>query len=179
MQKVIIEDTGDSTFLQGQTVNKQWVRRENDKLLDCKVVVEVGDSERLQAGQVVYIRELREENSYLKRLDKRLVEVRDALPAVSKPTLQGITRTSLDTESFISAASFQETTKVLSEAAIRAKTDGLMGLKESVIVGHLIPAGTGMPMFRRQVVSSKEEYQRLVASHQENNVEKQPSHEFK
>ena len=163
MQKVIVLESGDTTFLTNQTVDKFVFRERNDSILDKKVVVSEGDSATLHPGQLVTIRALREENSLLKRTDKRLVGVRDAETAVSMPVLQGITRASLDTESFISAASFQETTKVLSEASIRAKTDNLAGLKENVIVGHLIPAGTGMPMFRKQIVGSKEEYERLLA----------------
>jgi len=121
-----------------------------------------GDSNRLKVGQLISGRELRDENSSLRRKDQKTVEVRDALAAVSRPTLQGITQASLKTESWLSAASFQETTKVLSEAAIRGKADQLMGLKENVIVGHLIPAGTGQRHFENLIVGSEEEYQQLL-----------------
>jgi DNA-directed RNA polymerase subunit beta' len=162
MQKVEIIDSGDTTFLPGEYVDKFEFREENDLILDKKVVMESGDSGRFKVGQIVTPRELRDENSALKRKDLRPVEVRDALSAVSRPTLQGITQASLKTESWLSAASFQETTKVLSEAAIRGKADQLMGLKENVIVGHLIPAGTGQRRFEDLIVGSEEEYQRLV-----------------
>ncbi len=162
MQKVEIIDSGDTTFLPGEYVDKFEFREENDLILDKKVVTDAGDSGRFKVGQIVTPRELRDENSALKRKDLRVVEVRDALSAVSRPTLQGITQASLKTESWLSAASFQETTKVLSEAAIRGKADQLMGLKENVIVGHLIPAGTGQRRFEDLIVGSEEEYQRLV-----------------
>ncbi|MGI9542101.1 MAG: DNA-directed RNA polymerase subunit beta', partial [Cyclobacteriaceae bacterium] len=142
-------------------------REENDSILDKKVVVEAGESETLKPGQIITSRKLRDENSSLKRKDMKIVEVRDAEPAVSKPKLQGITQASLGTESFISAASFQETTKVLSEASIRGKTDYLRGLKENVIVGHLIPAGTGRRDYDNMIVGSQEEYDALMASKQE------------
>jgi DNA-directed RNA polymerase subunit beta' len=161
MQKVEILESGDTIFLQGELVDKLVFREENDQMLDKKVVIEAGDSDRLKPGQIISARELRDENSALKRKDMKIVEVRDALPAVSKPTLQGITQASLKTESWLSAASFQETTKVLSEAAIRGKTDMLNGLKENVIVGHLIPAGTGQRIFNDLMVYSQEEYQRM------------------
>jgi DNA-directed RNA polymerase subunit beta' len=137
---------------------------ENDRILDKKVVVDAGDSENLKPGQIISARDLRDENSTLKRKDMKVVEVREAIPAVSKPTLQGITQASLKTESFLSAASFQETTKVLSEAAIRGKRDTLLGLKENVIVGHLIPAGTGQRQFKDLIVGSIEEYEDLVTA---------------
>jgi DNA-directed RNA polymerase subunit beta' len=162
MQKVEIIDSGDTTFLPGEYVDKFEFREENDSVLDKKVVIEAGDSNRFKVGQIVTPRELRDENSSLKRKDLKLVEVRDALSAVSRPTLQGITQASLKTESWLSAASFQETTKVLSEAAIRGKADKLMGLKENVIVGHLIPAGTGQRIFNDMIVGSEEEYDSLV-----------------
>jgi DNA-directed RNA polymerase subunit beta' len=162
MQKVEIIDSGDTTFLPGEYVDKFEFREENDRVLDKKVVTESGDSQRFKVGQIISPRELRDENSSLKRRDQKTVEVRDALSAVSRPTLQGITQASLKTESWLSAASFQETTKVLSEAAIRGKADQLMGLKENVIVGHLIPAGTGQRRFNDLIVGSEEEYQRLV-----------------
>lgn len=164
MQKVEITDPGDTTFLPGQVVDKWTFREVNDSLLDKKVVVDPGDSTVMKKGMIVSARKLREENSNLKRKDLKLVKVRDAQPAVSKPTLQGITQASLGTKSWISAASFQETTKVLSEAAIRGKTDYLTGLKENVIVGHLIPAGTGMRIFQKNRVYSKEEYEQLKES---------------
>ncbi len=164
MQKVEILEPGDTGFLPGQVVDRFRFRRENDEILDKKVVVESGDSQNLRPGQIVTARKLRDENSSLKRKDLNLVVVRDAQTAVSKPTLQGITQASLDTTSFISAASFQETTKVLSEAAIRGKADYLKGLKENVIVGHLIPAGTGSRVYNDMIVGSKEEYDSLVSS---------------
>ncbi len=162
MQKVEIIDSGDTSFLVGEFVDKFEFREENDAILDKKFVIETGDSQRFKQGQIVSAREVRDENSALKRKDQKLVEVRDAMPAVSKPTLQGITQASLKTESWLSAASFQETTKVLSEAAIRGKVDKLMGLKENVIVGHLIPAGTGQRRLNDVMVNSKEEYERLM-----------------
>ena len=162
MQKVEIIDSGDTTFLPGEYVDKFEFREENDRVLDKKVVMDAGDSQRFKVGQIISPRELRDENSSLKRRDQKVVDVRDALSAVSRPTLQGITQASLKTESWLSAASFQETTKVLSEAAIRGKADQLMGLKENVIVGHLIPAGTGQRRFNDMIVGSEEEYQRLV-----------------
>lgn len=164
MQKVQIIEAGDTSFLTNQAVDRFKFREENDNILDKKVVVECGDSEKLRPGMIITARQLRDENSSLKRKDQRLVVVRDAEPAVSMPTLQGITQASLDTESFISAASFQETTKVLSEAAVRGKVDFLKGLKENVIVGHLIPAGTGQRVFNDIIVGSKEEYDSLIAS---------------
>jgi DNA-directed RNA polymerase subunit beta' len=174
MQKVEIIDSGDTSFLNGQVVDKWMFREENDTILEKKVVVDPKDSDTLKAGQIISSRRLRDENSSLKRRDKKPVEVRDAQPAVSKPTLQGITQASLGTESWISAASFQETTKVLSEASIKGKTDRLNGLKENVIVGHLIPAGTGIRQYENMIVTSKEEYDALVASKEEfNKVEEE------
>ncbi|UCS93693.1 DNA-directed RNA polymerase subunit beta' [Echinicola marina] len=167
MQKVEILDAGDTGFLQGQVVDKWAFREENDNILDKKVVMEPGDSATLKAGMIITARRLRDENSSLKRKDLKLVQVRDAETAVSKPTLQGITASSLGTESFISAASFQETTKVLSEAAIRGKRDELLGLKENVIVGHLIPAGTGQRYFKDIIVGSKDELEKLSTSEKE------------
>jgi len=164
MQKVEILEPGDTGFLPGQVVDRFLFRAENDQILDKKVVVESGDSPNLRPGQIVTARKLRDENSSLKRKDLSLAVVRDAQAAVSRPTLQGITQASLDTTSFISAASFQETTKVLSEAAIRGKADYLKGLKENVIVGHLIPAGTGLREYNNLIVGSKEEYDSLVSS---------------
>jgi len=162
MQKVEIIDSGDTTFLPGEYVDKFEFREVNDEILDKKIVLDSGDSNRLKVGQLISGRELRDENSSLRRKDQKLVDVRDALSAVSRPTLQGITQASLKTESWLSAASFQETTKVLSEAAIRGKADQLMGLKENVIVGHLIPAGTGQRHFENLIVGSEEEYQQLL-----------------
>ncbi|MDR7132398.1 DNA-directed RNA polymerase subunit beta' [Algoriphagus sp. 4150] len=161
MQKVEILDAGDTGFLQNQVVDKWAFREENDNILDRKVVMDAGDSSTLKPGMIISARRLRDENSSLKRKDLKLVQVRDAETAVSKPTLQGITAASLGTESFISAASFQETTKVLSEAAIRGKRDELKGLKENVIVGHLIPAGTGQRRLQPIIVGSQEEYNKL------------------
>jgi DNA-directed RNA polymerase subunit beta' len=161
MQKVEILDAGDTGFLQNQIVDKWAFREENDTILDKKVVMDAGDSSTLKPGMIVTARRLRDENSSLKRKDMKLVQVRDAETAVSKPTLQGITAASLGTESFISAASFQETTKVLSEAAIRGKRDELLGLKENVIVGHLIPAGTGQRIIQNIIVGSQDDYDRL------------------
>ena len=161
MQKVVITDAGDTVFLENQVVNKVKFMEENDRIFDMKVVTEAGDSENLKVGQIVTTRQLRDENSSLKRKDMKIVEVRDAIPAVSTQKLQGITQASLGTESFISAASFQETTKVLSEASIRGKQDTLLGLKENVIVGHLIPAGTGHRDFENLIVGSKEDFERI------------------
>jgi DNA-directed RNA polymerase subunit beta' len=157
MQKVLVMDAGDTSFLENQLVDKGSLMEENDVVIDMKVVTEAGDSSELRPGQIISSRKLRDENSSLRRRDLKLAEVRDAQPAVSKPTLQGITQASLGTASFISAASFQETTKVLSEAAIRGKADELLGLKENVIVGHLIPAGTGLREYQGIEVSSKED----------------------
>jgi len=162
MQKVAIIDNGDTSFLQGEYVDKLEFREVNDLVLDKKVVLDGGDSQKLKPGMIISARELRDENSSLKRKDQRIAEVRDAMPAVSMPTLQGITQASLKTESWLSAASFQETTKVLSEAAIRGKADQLAGLKENVIVGHLIPAGTGQRIFNDLLVGSEEEYEKMV-----------------
>ncbi len=175
MQKVHILDPGDTSFLTNESVDKFVFAEENDRVLDKKVVTDAGDSENFKPGQILSPRDLRDENSTLKRKDLKPVEVRDAMSAVSRPVLQGITQASLKTESFLSAASFQETTKVLSEAAIRGKADGLLGLKENVIVGHLIPAGTGQRRFKDLLVSSPEEYDNLVAANEEasTNTEKQ------
>jgi len=167
MRKVQIEDPGDTTFLEAQLINKIQFMAENDELYGKKVVVEIGDSENLKRGQIVTARKLRDENSVLRRKDLKLVEARDAVPATATPILQGITRASLQTNSWISAASFQETTKVLNEAAVHGKVDTLQGLKENVIVGHLIPAGTGLRQYEKIVVGSKEEYERLMASKEE------------
>ncbi|UPK71343.1 DNA-directed RNA polymerase subunit beta' [Chitinophaga filiformis] len=164
MRKVNIEDPGDTRFLEGDTTDKFEFFEENDNIFDKKVVTEAGESTVLKAGQIVTLRQVREENSLLRRQDKKLVEFRDAKPATSSPLLQGITKASLGTHSWISAASFQETTKVLSSAAINGKTDDMLGLKENVITGHLIPAGTGLREFENMIVGSKEEYDILASS---------------
>jgi DNA-directed RNA polymerase subunit beta' len=161
MRKVNIVDPGDTRFLEDDLVDKFEFVEENDYIYDKKVVTEPGDSAKLRAGQIVNLRELREENSILRRSDKKVVEYRDAKPATSSPTLLGITKASLGVQSWISAASFQETTKVLSSAAINGKTDEMLGLKENVITGHPIPAGTGLREFDRMIVGSKEEYELL------------------
>ncbi len=161
MQKVMILDSGDTIFLANTLVNKFQFRAENDAILDKYFITDAGDSNNFKAGQIVTSRELRDENSSLKRKDAKIVASRPAQPAVSKPMLQGITAASLGTESFISAASFQETTKVLSEASIRGKRDTLNGLKENVIVGHLIPAGTGQRVFDDMFVANKAELEAL------------------
>jgi DNA-directed RNA polymerase subunit beta' len=167
MRKVIIEDPGDTRFLERESVNKVDFMEENDSIIDKKVVVEPGDSPRFKAGMIITLRQLRDENSQLKRKDMKLVEARDATPATSSPLLQGITQASLHTKSWISAASFQETTKVLNEAAIKGAVDYLNGLKENVIVGHLIPAGTGLREYEKLIVGSQEEYDLLMASKKE------------
>ncbi|WP_069660723.1 DNA-directed RNA polymerase subunit beta' [Arcticibacter eurypsychrophilus] len=164
MQKVQIEDPGDTRFLEKDAVDRWDFMIENDDIYDKKVVTEAGDSPNFKAGQIISVRKLRDENSVLKRKDLQLVEARDAIAATSSPVLQGITRASLGTKSFISAASFQETTKVLNEAAISGKRDNLLGLKENVIVGHLIPSGTGLRSYERIIVGSQEEYDKLLAS---------------
>jgi len=163
MRKVEIIDPGDTKFLEKQLVDKNDFMEENDWIWDKKVVTDAGDSETLKPGQIVTSRKLRDENSILKRKDLRLVEARDTVPATSNQVLQGITRAALQTKSFISAASFQETTKVLNEAAICAKSDPMEGLKENVIVGHLIPAGTGTRLFSDLIVGSKDEYEALTS----------------
>ncbi len=161
MRKVSIVDPGDTRFLEDDSVDKFEFVEENDYIFDKKVVTDVGDSTKLRAGQIVSLREVREENSVLRRNDKKLVEYRDAQPATSSPTLLGITKASLGVQSWISAASFQETTKVLSSAAIHGKTDDMLGLKENVITGHPIPAGSGLREFENMIVGSKEEYELL------------------
>jgi DNA-directed RNA polymerase subunit beta' len=162
MRKVKIVDAGDTIFLEAQLAHKNDFIEVNDEIYGKKVVEEAGDSENLKGGQIITPRELREENSILRRADKVLVEVRDAIPATAEPVLQGITRASLQTKSFISAASFQETTKVLNEAAVNGKEDRLMGLKENVIVGHKIPAGTGLREYENIIVGSKDEYDAMI-----------------
>ncbi|MEI9808593.1 MAG: DNA-directed RNA polymerase subunit beta' [Bacteroidota bacterium] len=161
MRKVNIVDPGDTRFLEDDSVDKFEFVEENDFIFDKKVVTEPGDSAKLRAGQIVSLREVREENSILRRNDSKPVEFRDAKPATSAPTLLGITKASLGVPSWISAASFQETTKVLSSAAIHGKTDDMLGLKENVITGHPIPAGTGLREFENMIVGSKEEYELL------------------
>ena len=165
MRRVQIEDSGDTTFLEGEAVEKYQFNELNDDIYDKKVITKAGDSETLKPGQLVTLRQIREENSALKRDDKATVQFRDAIAATSTPLLQGITKSSLGTESWISAASFQETTKVLSSAAIGAKADQLRGLKENVIVGKKIPAGTGLRKFRDIYVSTKEDQEKFQARH--------------
>ena len=164
MRKVEIDEPGDTRFLEQQVVDKLEFMEENDRIWGKKVVVDAGDSQNLQPGQIVTARKLRDENSMLKRRDLKPVEVRDAVPATSTQILQGITRAALQTSSFMSAASFQETTKVLNEAAINGKIDKLEGMKENVICGHLIPAGTGQREYEKIIVGSKEEYDRILAN---------------
>ncbi|MFR5068143.1 MAG: DNA-directed RNA polymerase subunit beta' [Barnesiella intestinihominis] len=164
MRKVQILDPGDTRFLEQQIVDKRDFMDENDRIWGKKVVTDPGDSQTLKAGQIVTARKLRDENSALKRKDLKLIQVRDAIPATSEQILQGITRAALQTSSFMSAASFQETTKVLNEAAINGKVDTLEGMKENVICGHLIPAGTGQREFDKLIVGSKEEFDRVFAN---------------
>ena len=164
MRKVQIDEPGDTRFLEQQVVDKQEFAEENDRIWGKKVVTDAGDSETMQKGMIITARRLRDENSVLKRKDLRLVQVRDAVPATSIQILQGITRAALQTSSFMSAASFQETTKVLNEAAINGKTDRLEGMKENVICGHLIPAGTGLREFDKIVVGSRDDFDRVLAS---------------
>jgi DNA-directed RNA polymerase subunit beta' len=170
MRKVEIIDPGDTKFLEKQLVDKWEFFEENDWIYGKKVIEESGDSQTFKPGQIVTARKLRDENSMLKRKDMKTIKSRDAIPATSQQILQGITRAALQTQSFMSAASFQETTKVLNEAAIFGKVDYLEGLKENVIVGHLIPAGTGNRRFSNLIVGSREEYEKLVE-------EKKYSHE--
>ncbi|MCU7694256.1 DNA-directed RNA polymerase subunit beta' [Haoranjiania flava] len=164
MKKVVIIDAGDTKFLEEDLEDRNDFNEENDRIFDKKVVEEAGDSTRLKPGQIVSVRELREENSLLRREDKNLVTVRDARPATAQPVLLGITKASLGVPSWISAASFQETTKVLSSAAIQGKTDLMSGLKENVITGHQIPAGTGLREFDKLIVGNKEEYELLTTT---------------
>ncbi len=172
MRKVQINDPGDTRFLEQQIVDKLDFAEENDKIWGKKVVTDAGDSETMKPGMIVTARKLRDENSMLKRRDMKLVETRDALPATSTQILQGITRAALQTKSFMSAASFQETTKVLNEAAISGKTDYLLGMKENVICGHLIPAGTGLREFNNLIVADREEYE-LAKAQQEREYEEE------
>ncbi len=164
MRKVEIIDPGDTRFLEKQIVDKWEFMEENDEMYGKKVVIEAGDSPNAKAGMIITARRLRDENSLLRRKDLKLIESRDAVPATSNQILQGITRAALQTKSFMSAASFQETTKVLNEAAISGKTDYLQGLKENVICGHLIPSGTGIRKYSKLIVGSKEEYETLMAA---------------
>jgi DNA-directed RNA polymerase subunit beta' len=164
MKKVEIIDAGDTKFLEEDLVDRFEFNDENDRIFDKKVVTEPGETTKFRPGQIITLRELREENSQLRRADKKLIEVRDAHPATAQPVLLGITKASLGVQSWISAASFQETTKVLSTAAIEGKTDYLLGLKENVITGHAIPAGTGLREFENMIVGSKEEYELLLTT---------------
>jgi DNA-directed RNA polymerase subunit beta' len=161
MNKVKIEDPGDTRFFEDQVVDKWEFNDVNDELYDKVVVTDAGDSTSVHQGEIISVRKLRDENSILKRKDQRLVEVREIIPATSNQVLQGITRAALQTSSFMSAASFQETTKVLTEAAIMGKVDPLVNLKENVICGHLIPAGTGLRKYENLVVGSKAEVQAM------------------
>jgi DNA-directed RNA polymerase subunit beta' len=164
MQKVAVIESGDTMFLEGSAVDKMKFKEQNDMLYDKRVVTDPGDSNEVKAGEILTLRKLRDLNSSLKRKDMKAIEVREALTATSGPLLQGITKASLGTYSFMSAASFQETTKVLNEAAIAGKVDEMLGLKENVIVGHLIPAGTGLRSYEDLVVGSQEEYDMLKAA---------------
>jgi len=159
MRKVRIEDAGDTRFLEEGIVDKLDFLEENDRIWGKKFVIDAGDSETLEPGMIITARKLRDENSMLKRRDLKLVQTRDAIPATSVQILQGITRAGLGSKSFMSSASFQETTKVLNEAAICGKSDSLEGMKENVISGHLIPAGTGMRDFDKIIVGAKEDFQ--------------------
>jgi DNA-directed RNA polymerase subunit beta' len=171
MRRVLIEDAGDTTFLESEAVDRLDFHEQNDWIYDKKVVTSAGESNRLKPGQLVTVRQIREENSYLKRNDKALVESRDAVAATSSPQLLGITKASLGTYSWISAASFQETTKVLSTAAINAKVDNLVGLKENVIVGKRIPAGTGIRKYENILVTHRDRAAELDARYQEEEEE--------
>ena len=172
MRKVEIIDPGDTKFLERQVVDKLEFMDENDWVYGKKIVLDAGDSQTLRPGMVITARKLRDENSVLKRRDLKVIEARDAIPATSQQVLQGITRAALQTNSFFSAASFQETTKVLNEAAILGKIDFLEGLKENVIVGHLIPAGTGLREYTNVIVGSLDDYEALVhAGHSTREVE--------
>ena len=164
MRKMKLIDAGDTRFLDNQTVTKMEFMEENDRIFGMKVIEEAGDSDELKSGQIVSARKLREENSRLKRKDMQGATAREAVPATGEQIIQGITRAALQTESWVSAASFQETTKVLNAAAINGKRDGLNGLKENVIVGHKIPAGTGLRAYDKLVVGSQEEYDELMAA---------------
>ena len=167
MRKVEFADPGDTKFLEGELVNKTDFQDENDEIFGKKVIIDCGDSEIFKSGQIVSARKLRDEISMLKRKDKQLIESRDAQSATARQVLQGITKASLQTNSWISAASFQETTKVLTQASINAKSDDLNGLKENVIVGHKIPAGTGLRKYEDIIVGSREEYEEIMAAKEE------------
>ena len=171
MRKVEIVDPGDTKFLEKQVVGKWGFMNENDWIYGKKVVMEPGDAQDYKSGQIITARKLRDDNSVLRRKDLKLIEARDAIPATSSQVLQGITKAALQTKSFISAASFQETTKVLNEAAIFGRVDQLDGLKENVIVGHKIPAGTGSRIYNNLVVGSKEEYEKLTSGIVETDTE--------
>jgi len=169
MRKVQIMDPGDTNFLEGNLIHKLDFKTENDAIFGKKVIENSGDSERYKEGDIISARKFIDENSFLKRNDKKKMTARDAWTATSKPILQGITRASLQTKSFISSASFQETTKVLNEAAVSGKVDTLEGLKENVIVGHHIPAGTGLPEYETILVGSKSEYESISKNSNELN----------
>jgi len=173
MKKVEIVHAGDTRFLEEDLEDRFDFNEENDRIFDKKVITDPGDSNKFRAGQIVTVREWREENSVLRRADKKLAEVRDAEPATATPVLLGITKASLGVQSWISAASFQETTKVLSSAAIQGKTDHMLGLKENVITGHLIPAGTGQKEFESVIVGSKEEYELLATAREAMNFDEE------
>ena len=162
MRKVEIIDQGDTRFLEKQIVDKHEFMEENDRIWGKKVIIDAGDSDSLRPGQIITARKLRDENSVLKRKDLKVVQTRDAVAATSSQVLQGITRAALQTNSFMSAASFQETTKVLNDAAINGKVDKLDGLKENVICGHLIPAGTGLREYEKIIVGSRDEYEKMM-----------------
>ncbi|MFN4083436.1 MAG: DNA-directed RNA polymerase subunit beta' [Bacteroidia bacterium] len=167
MKHLEVVDPGDTTFLEGENVDRFEFKEVNDWIYDKKVVIDPGDSPNVKTGQIISVRKLRDENSQLKRKDLRLIEARDANPATATQIIMGITKASLGTHSFMSAASFQETTKVLNEAAISGRVDYMTGLKENVIVGHLIPAGTGLREYEKLIVGSKEEFEALMASKEE------------
>jgi DNA-directed RNA polymerase subunit beta' len=167
MSKLEVIASGDTTFMPGQVIDKFLFREENDKILDKKVVTDAGDSQVLKAGQVISASKFKQATTELEGQGLKIAQARDAEPAVARPKLQGITQASLATESFISAASFQETTKVLSEASIRGKCDTLRGLKENVIVGHLIPAGTGLKKYSQLIIGSKNEYEKIAHAQEE------------
>ena len=173
MKKVEIVDAGDSKFLEEDLEDRFDFIEENDRLFEKKVVVDAGESTKLRSGQIISLRELREENSVLRRADRKLVDVKDAEPATARPVLLGITKASLGVQSWISAASFQETTKVLSSAAIQGKTDDMLGLKENVITGHLIPAGSGLREFENMIVGNKEEYELLSSTREAMNFDEE------
>jgi len=171
MRKVQIMDPVDTNFLEGNLVHKLDFKNQNDFIFGKKVIENCADSEKYKEGDIISARKFIDENSLLKRNDKKRMTARDALTATSKPILQGITRASLQTKSFISSASFQETTKVLNEAAVSGKVDTLEGLKENVIVGHNIPAGTGLSKYDTIIVGSKSEYESITSSQEEILVE--------